>query len=121
MFMYEFASNLEACDEETDDEAEFICGFTSGFTSYLEDIAKSDDEWRRACALFLQMVFEVEEFVEAYREEDLILVEWGYIQFRPIFHETGQNKYTERMIIRLILSIPTKIGVSHFIERWRFA
>ena len=43
------------------------------------------------------MVADFERFVEAYRNEDAIMIECGYKYFLPIWYELGQNKYVERV------------------------
>jgi len=96
MFQYEMVSARPKYDKANDDSAEFTCKFTIEFMSYLEEIAEGEDEWRRACALFVLMVFDFQKFVEGYRGEDAIIVEVGYRDFAPIWLELNQKKYFER-------------------------
>ena len=72
MFMYEMASAFPEYEDDKDDSAEFMFDFTSEFISFLEEVAEGEDEWRRACSLFVFMVFDFEEFVNAYEGEKMV-------------------------------------------------
>ncbi len=71
-------------DAEEHDSAEFLCSYAVEFQSYLWVISEGDDKWRKACALFVLMVFDFTEFVKSYRQEDSVLVEVGYRTFGPL-------------------------------------
>ena len=88
------------CDREeytTESNADdFITDFTSDFQRFLLTAAKGNDEWRKVCALFVLMMIDFTNFVNAYRSGDAIMIEQGYIQFSMVWQMFGQTKYVER-------------------------
>ena len=116
IFQYEYVSTTEAFTD-SDDGAEFLCSMSIGFIDFLVDITELVDEWRRACALFVIMVADFERFVEAYRNEDAIMIECGYKYFLPILFELGQNAYVERVFfnnLKLFIEISRIPGCRNY-------
>ena len=96
--VYEFASSFDEFDA-TDPNAdcmEFVCKFALEFIKFLQEMKKSDDQWRKACALFLLMYLDFRTFVDSYRTGDSIMILGGYRKFAPVWQKLGQTKYVER-------------------------
>ena len=90
---YEFMSEYAEFDEDRDDSAQFICASELKFIQFLLDLTEAEDEWRRACALFVLMVADFSMFVNSYRRECPLGIEWVYKKWMPIFYQLGQSKY----------------------------
>lgn len=98
VFEYEFMSKHRKFDKKTDDAGKFVAKSSIKFITFLEKVSKGDDEWRKACALFVLMTTDLLEFIDAHRTEDAVGIELGYLKFTPVWEMLRQSKYVERSL-----------------------
>ena len=66
-------------NEEADKSPEsYICYFAESFASWVDELANGDDNWLKACCLFITMSKDFFTFVDSYCSADAIGVEIGY-------------------------------------------
>ena len=84
-------------NEEADKSPEsYICYFAESFASWVDELANGDDNWLKACCLFITMSKDFFTFVDSYRSADAIGVEMGYQAFVAVWRALGQTRYLER-------------------------
>ena len=95
-FARQFLSQRPAkhSDADQSDDA-FIAMMAGEFMEFLETLKDSDDKWISACANFIKMANDFDEFVKAYRIGDAISIEYGYHKHLPVWECNGQKKYVE--------------------------
>ena len=95
-FMHEFMSShsIEGCDFSLSNP-QFICKIASEYGQFLKDQQDSEDKWIAMHANFLEISFDFSRFVDGYRLDDSIALEFGHHKQMPVWQATSQNKYVD--------------------------
>ena len=75
--------------------SDVLCNIAVGYREWLMESLKASDHHLRLCAHFILTSGDFLEFVNAYRSQDSVTIESGYLWFAPRWKLLGQCKYLE--------------------------
>ena len=82
-FVSDAEDTLKSKFETQDDQSpeSYIIFFAESFASWVDELADGDDNWLKACSLFVTMAKDFFTFVDSYRCAEAVGVKMGYQSF----------------------------------------
>ena len=96
IFFQRFVATWEQTKDDDDlKEVHFVCKVGTEIMSFLNEMKICEDKLISTCAIFLEMSYDFNEFVNPYRIGDSISIEYGYQKQAPTWEALAQNKFVD--------------------------